>query len=101
MKEERDVLLGEGSAYKMEKEKLEKTLLEEDAVLKEITPSVEDVERILNPLKTEKSMLIESNKKLVSCSSKTTESGGRITGKLLKHIVPVYLEFLCTLRKQF
>lgn len=90
MREEWDLSMEDGSAYKMENVKLEKTLLEVEVVMKDITRSVAGFERILYLPGTKTSKLINSTIELVTCSSQTTESGDRATGKLLS------IHWLCT-----
>lgn len=77
MKEERDRLLREANAYRMEKEKAERTLLEKeksektllqkDVPMKATTRSVVELERTVKRLETEKNLLIGTHETVLSC----------------------------------
>lgn len=67
VKEERDCLLDEVGAYKMEKKKHEKTMLEKEVEMEAMTWSVMDSERPMNRLETEKSLLEKPNEEITSC----------------------------------
>lgn len=66
----------------MEKEKLEKTFLEKKLVMKEMTRSLADSERAVDRLMTEQSLLMMTNKELLSCSSQKTTNGNLIRDKV-------------------
>lgn len=72
-----------------EREKLEKALLKEKAKIV-MKRSVAGLEKTLNRLKTEKRLLVKTNKKLVLSSLQRVTSGDRITYRLLKNIPPMY-----------
>lgn len=48
----------------------------------------------------EKSLSIRTIQESLSCSQQTTTSSCRITGKLLKNVSLVYLEFACYVDKE-
>lgn len=50
-------------------------------------------------LGTEKGLVIETNKLLLSCSLQTIKSGNPVTDKLLKNTPLMYLEFACNVAK--
>lgn len=53
--------------------------------MKEMTWFAVDLERTVNRLETEKSLLIKRIEELVSCPSQTTMVSGQISDELLKH----------------
>lgn len=89
MKEKYHLLLEGVNDFKKKKEKVENTLLENNVAMKGITRYLVDLERTVKSLETGKSLLMETNKEIVSCSWQRTLSGGRITDKLHKHISAV------------
>lgn len=76
VKEERDSFLEDVSAYKMEKERLEKTLVKIEGAMKGTTRSLVDFKRTVQHLAPEKSLSLKTNEELVSYPSLTTTSGG-------------------------
>lgn len=93
VKKERDHFLEEKNAYKMEKEKLGEDAVRMEVVVKAMTRSLVDLERSVIRLKMERRLARKTNENLLSCSSQTTSSGGRVTNKSLKNIPPIYLGF--------
>lgn len=85
VKEEQIRLCEEMNSYKMEKQKLEDVLLENEVAMKEMKRSVLDLEKTVNHVRTKESLLMSTNKEPGSCLSETTTSNCRITDKLLKH----------------
>lgn len=92
--------LGKVNVFKMEKEDLQKPLLEKDVAMKAMTWSVVDLVRAVTGMETKKSLSRKTTKKLLSWLSRTT-SGGRIVDKLLKHIPLVFSEFAFIVEKTF
>lgn len=92
LKEERDTLLEGLNAYKIEKTKLEKTLLENKVAMKPITRSLVDLERSVIRLETEMSLEMKTNKGILSYSSQAAMSGCRVTYKLLENVPSMYFE---------
>lgn len=74
MIKERGCFLEEVSAYKMEKEKLEKMFFEKQLALKAITQFLADRENSSVCLGMKKTLVMKTNKELLSCSSPTTTS---------------------------
>lgn len=87
VKEDRDHLLEDIKAYRMNILNLEKTLLDREIAMKRMTQSVVYLKRTASRLKTDNRFLMKTNKNLPSHSWKTTMSRGRITEKLLTHII--------------
>lgn len=65
------------SAYKMEKERLKKTLIRKEVARKVMKLPVMHSKRIVYLLGTETSLLVKKNEELVSRSSPTTTSASR------------------------
>lgn len=66
VKGERDHLMEGVKAYKMENEKLEKTLQEKDVVTKAMKRSLEHLRKAVNSLRTEERLLVKTNEELVN-----------------------------------
>lgn len=98
--EARDGRLEESSVCRMEKKRLEKTLLEKKVSMKAKRRFVVDSERTANLLETEKGLLLKKNNEPVSCLSQTAMSVGKIMDKLLKYIPLQVKDFRSMLRKQ-
>lgn len=77
VEEEFDRLLEEFSTSKKEKEKLRKMLLGKEVAMNAITLSVRNLEWTVNPLETEKTLLMKTEEEPVSCSLQMTTSSGR------------------------
>lgn len=90
VKEERDFLLEELNLYKMDSEEREKSLLEKEVAMKRMARYLKYLERIVNHLETEKSLLIKKNKELLSFSLEAATSGTKITDKTLITFVFVF-----------
>lgn len=74
-----DLLLQEVNSYKIRCKKFEKALLAEEAQMKAMTQSLVHLERRVNILKTEKSLLMKTSKELLTFLLQMTTSGDRIT----------------------
>lgn len=83
----------------MGKEKYKKILLEKEVAMKTLTLSLVDLEMTVNSLEVEKSLLMNTNKELVSYSSETATSNIRVTEEFLKYITSLYLGFAINVKK--
>lgn len=88
VKEEQYRLPEEVILYKVEKETLEKTLIEKKGAMKAMIRVLVDLTKWVMRLEKRKCLLIKTNKTLLSCSSQTTSGGGRITEKMVNNIPP-------------
>lgn len=59
--------------------------------MRAMTWSAVELEGTRNCLETEKRLLMKTNEELRVCFSHTNTNGGRITDKLLKDILQIYL----------
>lgn len=87
------------SAYEMEEKKLEKAVLGSKIAMKAITWSILDLEKTVNCLDTEKSLLMNTSDELLHCSLQKTTRGDRVSDRLLKPIPPAYLGFEFSVQK--
>lgn len=88
-----------GNAYKMKKQKLEKTGPEKEVMMKAKKQSVLDLERSMNSLENEKNVLMKTNENPVSCSFQTTTRASGITDTLIKIICFYAWNLILMLRK--
>lgn len=84
----------------MEKEKLQKALLEKAIEMKAIIRSAADLERAVSRLETDKCLSMKENEQHFLCLSRKSTSGDRTTDKSLKYNPSVYLRLACNVEKE-
>lgn len=94
-----DRLLEETDSYKIEKAKVDTTVMEKLEVGKAMTTYLVDLRRSGKRLETVKLLLEKTSKEFLSSSSQKTTSGTRSTEMLLKIIPPWCLVFAYNVAK--
>lgn len=83
----------------MEKEKLEKILLEEEVVIEAMTWALLKLERSVISLKSQNSSFMKTSKELHFCLSQTSTYNTRNTDDLLKNSTPIFVGFALNVEK--